>query len=143
MRFSLTAERLKNFYIDISNNSDGSSNQQCAYDGAPYTASETRVYICPTGIFGRYARIRLVDNYPEYLQLCEVQVFAPTSNATDCRWTGLACTTRKPQELTELSGEIGSPTLYDFGNCSSNSNCLWKISVPEWMASTYIKILHI
>ena len=55
----------------------------------------------------------------------------------------LACTAGKPQELTELSGEIGSPTLYDTDNYPSNSNSLWKISIPEWMASTDINVLHV
>ena len=104
------------------------------------TTSETRVYICPTGIYGRYVRIHHALNYQEYLQLCEVQIFAPVSNTTNCRWTGLACTAGKPQELTELSGEIGSPTLYNIGNYPPNLSCLWKITVPECVVSVFEKL---
>ena len=135
LRISLLAERLSDFYIDISNNSDGSSARQCAYDPEPYGASETRVYTCSTGMYGQYVRIRFAPTKEEYLQLCEVQVFAPTSNDTDCRWTGLACTAGKPQILANLSGEIGSPTLYNVGNYPPNVKCAWEITVPEWTVS--------
>ena len=65
---------LSDFYIDVSNNSDGSSAQQCDYDSTPFGAAETRVYTCPTGIYGRYVRIRFASNKYQHLQLCEVQV---------------------------------------------------------------------
>ena len=65
---------MANFYIDVSNNSDGSSAEQCAYDSVPYVGSETRVYVCPDGIYGRYVRVRYATNKQDYLQLCEVQV---------------------------------------------------------------------
>ena len=70
----ISANRLANFYIDVSNNADGSSAEQCAYDNVPYGASETRVYTCPDGIYGRYVRVRYAPNKQDHLQLCEVQV---------------------------------------------------------------------
>ena len=70
----LSANRLANFYIDVSNNSDGSSAEQCAYDSVPYGGSETRVYTCPDGIYGRYVRVHYASDKQEHLQLCEVQV---------------------------------------------------------------------
>ncbi len=73
-RFILSAERLQKFFIDISDNSDGSSPQVCANDSTPYESSETRVYCCPLGTTGRDVRIRFEDTYNNYIQLCEVQV---------------------------------------------------------------------
>ena len=67
-------ERLENFYIDVSKNPDGSSAQNCAHDTQPYLSSETRVYICPNPLKGRYVRIRFPQTTRQYLQLCEVQV---------------------------------------------------------------------
>ncbi len=72
--FSLSAERLQKIFIHVSNNSDGSSAQQCAYDAEPYLSSETRVYCCPAGTTGEYVRIRFDATYNNYLQLCEVQI---------------------------------------------------------------------
>ena len=54
---------------------------------------------------------------------------------SDCTWTGLACTSGKPQEVTDLNGEIGSPTLHNIGKYPPDANCSWKINVPEWMVS--------
>ena len=72
----LTDLHLKPFYIDVSNNSDGSSAQQCAHDSMVFAPSETRVYVCPCEIYGRYVRIRYPDTVRSYLQLCEVRVQA-------------------------------------------------------------------
>ena len=72
----LTAERLRDFYIDVGNNSDGSSARQCAHQPGQFTSSETRVYPCPCGLFGRYVRIRYNVNLRASMQLCEVQVQA-------------------------------------------------------------------
>ncbi len=66
--------RLQQIHLDVSNSSDGSSAQQCAYDAAGFNASETRVYTCPAGISGRYVRIRFDDTYTSSLELAEVQV---------------------------------------------------------------------
>ena len=78
MQFSVNisgAYRLKNFYINVSNSSDGSSSQICAYEDQPFRSSETRVYICRSYLKGRYVRIGYPSNYTLYfLQLCEVQV---------------------------------------------------------------------
>ena len=68
------AYQLKNFYIDVSNNSDGSSSQLCANDDQPFRSSETRVYTCRNYLKGRYVRIRYPSDYQQHLQLCEVQV---------------------------------------------------------------------
>ena len=72
----LTAEHLENFYIDVSNNSDGSYAQQCAHEPGRLNPSETRVYACPCGIYGRYVRIRYSPDVRKFLTLCEVQVQA-------------------------------------------------------------------
>ncbi len=66
--------RLQNFHIDVSNCSDGTSAQQCAYDAAGFSTSETKVYTCPPGISGRYVRVRFDDTYTMSLELAEVQV---------------------------------------------------------------------
>ena len=71
--FYLSADRLSNFYIDVNNTSDGES-QQCAHDTVAYEPSETRVYVCPSEIYGRFVRIRFDTHKTEHLQLCEVQV---------------------------------------------------------------------
>ena len=72
----LLTDNLSEFYIVVGNNSDGSSAEQCAFESNAFAPSETRVYTCPCGMFGRYNRIRYpVDRYA-YLQLCEVQVQA-------------------------------------------------------------------
>ena len=65
-------ERLADFYIDVSNSSDGTSAQQCAYDTVPYRTAETRIYTCPSNIYGQFVRIRLGSD--NHLQLCEVQI---------------------------------------------------------------------
>ena len=68
------AENLKDFYIDVSNNSDGSAAQECAHEPGAYVPSETRVYPCPCGMYGRYVRIRYPVDRVAYMQLCEAQV---------------------------------------------------------------------
>ena len=65
---------MKEFYIDISNNSDGSAAQQCAYEPNPYDPSETRIYECPCGIVGRYVRVRYDVTENNHMEFCEVQV---------------------------------------------------------------------
>ena len=66
--------RLEDFYIDVSNSSDGASAEQCARDGVPYKSAETRIYSCPSNIYGQFIRIRFRHNVTGSLQLCEVQV---------------------------------------------------------------------
>ena len=66
--------RLSDFYIDVSQEPDESSPQQCAYDSVPYADSQTRVYTCPLMFYGRYVGIRFTGAKAEHLQLCEVQV---------------------------------------------------------------------
>ena len=61
-------------FIDVSNNSDGSSAQQCAHDPIQFAPSDSRVYPCPCGMFGRYVRIRYPVEKSTYLILCEVQI---------------------------------------------------------------------
>ena len=56
----------------------------------------------------------------------------------DCRWTGLACTAGKPRVPTNLSGEIGSPTLYNVSNYPPNTDCARKIVVHDWMVSNVL-----
>ena len=68
------AFQLKNFYIDVSNNSNGSSSQICAFEDQPFLSSETKVYICRNYLKGRYVRIRYPSYYRLQLHLCEVQV---------------------------------------------------------------------
>ena len=70
----ILASRLSDFYIDVSNNTDGSSALRCAYEPTPFSATEARTYSCPDGIGGRYVRVRFQSEKIEYLQLCEVQV---------------------------------------------------------------------
>ena len=127
---SITAQRLQNFFVDISNNTHVGQGQQCAHDDEPYLPSETRAYVCPSAIFGRYVTIRFGSNTEQYLQLCEVQVMART-NRSGCRQTGLACTAGRPQELTASSGIIASPTMYNVGNYPPNADCVWRITVPS------------
>ena len=67
---------LQDFFIDVSNNSDGSSAEQCAHDSKTFAPGETRVYECPCGIYGRYVRIRVDMTRRDNLRLCEVQVQA-------------------------------------------------------------------
>ena len=69
-----TAGRLDDFYIEVSNNSNGNSAQQCAEESEQFTGAETRVYACPSGVRGRYVRIRFDESKDGILQLCEVQV---------------------------------------------------------------------
>ena len=66
----------KDIHIDVSNNSDGSSAQQCAFDSRHFAPSETRVYTCPCGMYGRFVRIRFPLDAKRHMQLCEVQVQA-------------------------------------------------------------------
>ena len=70
----ISAPRLRDFFIDIGFNSDGSAAKQCAYEMFPFSESETRVYTCPPQMIGRYVRIRFSVNTMEHLQLCEVQI---------------------------------------------------------------------
>ena len=70
----IPAARLSNFYIDVSNNTDGSSSLRCAYEPTPFSSSETRVYTCPHRLYGRYVRIRFASSKTQHLQLCEVQI---------------------------------------------------------------------
>ena len=70
----ILAPRLRDFYIDVGFNSDGSAAKQCAYEMFPFSESETRVYTCPPQMVGRYVRIRFSENTMEHLQLCEVQI---------------------------------------------------------------------
>ena len=72
--FKFSADRLSNFYIDVYNDTDGAPSQQCAYDTVAYEPSETRVYDCPSEIYGRFVRIRFDSSKAELMQLCEVQV---------------------------------------------------------------------
>ena len=65
---------MKNFDINVSNSSDGSSSQLCAIEDQPFRLSETRVYICRNYLKGRYVRIQQFPDYKECLYLCEVQV---------------------------------------------------------------------
>ena len=62
------------FYIDVSNNSDGSSAVQCAHEPNVIPPTETRVYTCPCGVYGRYVRIRYPVDRNAFMVLCEVQV---------------------------------------------------------------------
>ena len=73
-KFVFTDENVKDFYIDVSNNSDGSSALQCAHEPNVFAPSETRVYTCPCGIYGRYVRIRYNPAVKNHMELCEVQV---------------------------------------------------------------------
>ena len=58
----------------MSNNSDGSSAEQCAHEPNSFAPSETRVYTCPCGLFGRYVRMRYDQSTRNNIELCEVQV---------------------------------------------------------------------
>ena len=42
------AWRLADFFIEVSHNSSGSPEQQCAYNAEMYGPSETRTYECPS-----------------------------------------------------------------------------------------------
>ena len=102
----LTTGNLDNFYIDVSNYSNGSSAEQCAYERVRFVPGETRVYTCPCGMFGRYVRVRFAATVRSYLQLCEVQIQSGgTQNNSHCKlqckvrihvmsliWTILSCT---------------------------------------------------
>ena len=72
--FSFEAKRLADFYIDVSNNFDGSSARQCTYDNVPYEVSETRVYTCQSALYGGYVRIHFAQSKNSRLTLCKVQV---------------------------------------------------------------------
>ena len=67
-------ERLSDFYINVSNNSDGSFSQECAYESEPFKNAETRVYVCEDAIYGQFVRIGYQENKTEVLQLCQVQI---------------------------------------------------------------------
>ena len=56
--------------MDVSNNSDGSSAQQCAHEPNSISPRETRVYTC------QYTYVRIRSNAKTYMTLCEVQVQA-------------------------------------------------------------------
>ena len=68
------AERLTDFFIEVCNNSYGNFAQLCAHNRIPHNNSETRVYTCPSRIFGQYVRVRFLENRTEQLELCEVQI---------------------------------------------------------------------
>ena len=70
----IPAARLSNFYIDVSNNTDGSLALRCAYEPNPFSPSETRACTCLHRLYGRYVRIRFASNKTQHLQLCEVQI---------------------------------------------------------------------
>ena len=72
----LTVTFLGPFYIDVSNNSDGSASEQCAHEANLFNTGETRLYPCPCGMYGRYVRIRYPNDENTTLRLCEVQVQA-------------------------------------------------------------------
>ena len=76
--------RLEDFYIDVSNSSDGASAEQCAYDGVRYKSAETRIYSCPSNIYGQFIRIRFRHNITGSLQLCEVQVQGGKWKSLEC-----------------------------------------------------------
>ena len=71
-----------NVYIEVCNNSDGSSAQQCAHEPRKLNQEETRVYTCPRGMYGRYVRIRCPPDQYSYMQLCEVQIQPEVSKIT-------------------------------------------------------------
>ena len=81
---SYAGERLSNFYINVSNNSDGSSTEECAYESEPFMSAETRVYNCEGALFGQFVRIGFQQNKTEVLQLCQVQVQGGKSCLTFC-----------------------------------------------------------
>ena len=128
--FNITANRLWNFFVEISNSTTYGHGEQCNHDEEPYLESETRAYVCPSTIYGRYVTIRFGSSIIEHLQLCEVQVMA-LANGTECKQTGLACTAGKPQELTAPSGFIASPTMYNVGNYPPNVECVWEITISS------------
>ena len=74
MTFVFYTANLKNFYIHVSNNNNGSSSQQCSHEQVAFNQFETRVYTCPCGIFGRYVRIRFPISTSSYVDICEGQV---------------------------------------------------------------------
>ena len=76
----LTDHNVKGFYIDVGNNSDGSSAEHCAYEPNGFKAGETRVYTCPCGMFGQYVRMRYPLEVQNQIEICEVQVQPPGSN---------------------------------------------------------------
>ena len=73
MGFLLTGN-LKDIHIDVSNNSDGSSAQQCFHIADTFTGRVTRVYACPCGMYGRYVRIRYPEEQTSHMYVCELQV---------------------------------------------------------------------
>ena len=68
------ADRLSDFYINVSNNSDGSFAQECAYESEPFRSAETRVYKCENDTYGQFVWIGFQETNTEFLQLCQVQV---------------------------------------------------------------------
>ena len=72
----MSAWRLAGFYIDVSNNADGTAAVQRAFEdeGSTFQASETRIYTCDPPIIGRVVRIRFPTSKTEFMQLCEIQV---------------------------------------------------------------------
>ncbi len=74
------AWRLSHFFIYVTNNAHGKDVKQCAFDNVPYKASESRTYNCPIGMTGRFVRLAFEKSKREYLQLCEVQVYAKGTN---------------------------------------------------------------
>ena len=132
------------FFIDVGNdtymyNREG---QYCSQE-SEFNITQTRVYECPTEIFGRFVRIHFPPDHERRLRLCEVQVFGYTENS-DFPWTGLACIEGQTQKLSNPAGEIESPSIYNNGIYMSNVTCVWEIEVAENQASIYLKIvLHL
>ena len=58
----------------MSNNSDGSLAEECAFEPNIYAPSESLVYLCPCGIYGRYVLIRYPVTVSNHMEVCEVQV---------------------------------------------------------------------
>ena len=72
--FYILADRLNDFSIKVSNDTDGNLAHECTSEtNNSFQSAESRVYICPSGMSGRYVRIQYIAK-AEYLMLCEVQV---------------------------------------------------------------------
>ena len=71
-------EGLGNFNITIGNDEDRSTGSQVVHDTRDFASGETRIYIMPENIRGRYVTIQFASSTTH--TLCEVQV---QGNATD------------------------------------------------------------
>ena len=65
---------MDNFYINIGNETDRNSGSQVVYETVGFTNSETRIYMFPENITGRYVTIQFAPSATQFLSLCEVQV---------------------------------------------------------------------